>query len=130
MCYFRIMNQLDADMVCTDMLGKITGELSGSAKIVSERICQLANILDTNYGADRGAYSMGGYVLYFPDIDSYRTWIDKVYMFYNINPEFAEYEDVVCNVSSDDMVWKEKLFMLSSDDSITIIFPEKKEVHG
>lgn len=125
MGYFRIMNGLDADMLSVEIKNIDVGKSKKAVDILSGRIFELAELLDMNYGAKRGMCSMGGYILYFPDTDSYEKWIEKINTFYGINPESEEYEDIICTMEN--VVWKEKLFLLSSDDAIVIVYPEKRK---
>ena len=128
MCYYRIMNRLDADMIKEDVIRNMTNLQEDEKNTISERICHIADVMDVNYCANRGSHSMGGYVLCFTDVLSYARWIGKIYELYHINPELAEYEDVIFESAKNNIVWKEELFMLSSDDSITVHYFLKNEL--
>lgn len=124
MSYFRIMNQLDGKMLCEDVLNNIKNESVRNK--LTERIFEITNTLDDNYGDDRNSYSMGGYILFFEETESYEKWIDNIFELYHISSDLAEYHDTIVTTEENETVWDEILFMLSSDDGLIIIYPEKR----
>lgn len=124
MSYFRIMNQLDGKMLCEDVLNNIKNESVRNK--LTERIFEITNTLDDNYGDDRNSYSMGGYILFFEETESYEKWIDNIFELYHISSDLAEYHDTIVTTEENETVWNEILFMLSSDDGLIIIYPEKR----
>lgn len=124
MSYFRIMNQLDGKMLCEDVLNNIKNESVRNK--LTERIFEITNTLDDNYGDDRNSDSMGGYILFFEETESYEKWIDNIFELYHISSNLAEYHDTIVTTEENETVWNEILFMLSSDDGLIIIYPEKR----
>lgn len=124
MSYFRIMNQLDGKMLCEDVLNNIKNESVRNK--LTERIFEITNTLDDNYGDYRNSYSMGGYILFFEETESYEKWIDNIFELYHISSDLAEYHDTIVTTEENETVWDEILFMLSSDDGLIIIYPEKR----
>ena len=117
--YQRIKNRLDAGFLLEEMRAQ------GNHAFVGERILELAGVLDDSYGADRRAYDMGGYILYFPDAQTYEDTVVDIWEFYNIEPTLYEYMEYVGESESCDIQWIEKLFLLSSDDSLVLIYPQE-----
>ena len=73
--------------------------------------------------------SMNGvpYVLFFPDEDSYEKAIVDIWDFYNIEPTLYEYAEFVGDSETDEVQWIEKLFLLGSDDSLLLIYPQRAD---
>lgn len=118
--YYRIKNRLDADIVSADILSAYSGR-----KIVADRIIEAIDILDDAYGSHRGAHAMGGYILYFPDSNSYNRDIQRICDFYKFIPDGYEYTDVLGMDEKEGVEWHEELFLLSSDDSLVLIHPQE-----
>ena len=117
--YQRIKNRLDAKILLEEM------RTQGKNVFVGDRILELAGVLDDAYGAKRGAYDMGGYILYFPDAQTYENTVVDVWNFYNIEPRMYEYMEYIGESEFSDIQWIEKLFLLSSDDSLVLIYPQE-----
>ena len=117
--YQRIKNRLDAKFLLEEMRAQ------GNHVFVGERILELAGVLDDSYGADRKACDMGGYILYFPDAQTYEDTVVDIWEFYNIEPTLYEYMEYIGESESNDTQWVEKLFLLSSDDSLVLVYPQK-----
>lgn len=117
--YQRIKNRLDAKFLLAEMRAQ------GKNVFVGDRILELAGVLDDAYGARRGAHDMGGYILYFPDAQTYEDTVVDIWEFYNIEPTLYEYMEYIGESESSDIQWVEKLFLLSSDDSLVLIYPQK-----
>lgn len=116
--YYRIKNRLDAKFLLDDM------RESGKNVSVADRIMELAGIIDDAYGAGRKAYDMGGYVMFFPDVDTYEKTIVDIWEFYNIEPREFEYAEYIGEPEFSGIQWVEKLFQLSSDDSLVLVYPQ------
>ncbi len=116
--YYRIKNRLDAKFLLEDM--RETGE----NVFVADRIMELVGILDDAYGAGRRARDMGGYILFFPDVDTYEKTIVDIWEFYHIEPREFEYAEYIGESEYSDIQWVEKLFLLSSDDSLVLVYPQ------
>lgn len=116
--YYRIKNRLDAKFLLDDM------RESGKNVFVADRIMELAGIIDDAYGAGRKAYDMGGYVLFFPDVDTYEKTIVDIWEFYNIEPREFEYAEYIGESEFSGIQWVEKLFQMSSDDSLVLVYPQ------
>ncbi|MCM1224893.1 MAG: hypothetical protein NC548_61635 [Lachnospiraceae bacterium] len=117
--YQRIKNRLDAGF----LLGEMKAE--GKNVFVGERIMELTGVLDDSYGADRKAHDMGGYILYFPDAKSYEDAIVDIWEFYHIEPTLYEYAEYIGGSGENGIQWIEKLFLLSSDDSLVLVYPQE-----
>lgn len=121
--YYRIFNQLDAE-VFTDTI------LEQGQQIIGERLKEIVSILDENYGSHRKSFDMGGFVLFFPTEESYKKLIDKIMEFYHLQNNLCEYEEIIGERAINNVEWHEKLWMLSSDDAITIIYPTEVSVNA
>lgn len=117
--YQRIKNRLDAKFLLADMRAQ------GKNVFVGDRILELAGVLDDAYGGNRKAHDMGGYILYFPDAQTYEDTVVDIWEFYNIEPTLYEYMEYIGESESNDTQWVEKLFLLSSDDSLVLVYPQK-----
>lgn len=117
--YQRIKNRLDAGFLLKEM------QTQGKDVFVGERILELTGVLDDAYGAGRKAYDMGGYILYFPDAQTYEETAVDIWEFYNIEPTMYEYMECIGKSASGNIQWIEKLFLLSSDDSLVLVYPQE-----
>lgn len=117
--YQRIKNRLDAKFLLADMREQ------GKDVFVGDRILELAGVLDDAYGGNRKAHDMGGYILYFPDAQTYEDTVVDIWEFYNIEPTLYEYMEYIGESESSDIQWVEKLFLLSSDDSLVLVYPQE-----
>ena len=102
--YQRIKNKLDMEII-KDFL-----ESEQTDQNVLRRMEELTDILDGAYGGSRGAFDMGGYILFFGDIQTYEKHISKIMECYHLDRDLAE-----------------ELYLLSSDDSLVLIYPEAAE---
>lgn len=116
--YYILKDMEDAEILSEEIIQE------DGAVEVAGRIKEIISMLDSSYGVCRKVYSMGGYVYYFPDSSTYAYLADRLYRLYHINPEDYEYSDIICE--NNGVEWHEKLFMLSSDDSIVFIYPSQK----
>lgn len=114
--YYRLKNQFEAEFL------KDVVTNNNIPLIVLERMHDVLEILDTNYGTSRTSSAMGGYVLFFPTKESYLEYAPTIYQHYNIDSTLYEYDDELS--STDNMSWREKLYLLSSDDSLIFIYSE------
>ena len=114
--YYRIKNKFEVDF-----LNNIASSKNIPA-IVLERMNEITDILDTNYGTTRSSTAIGGYILFFPTKEDYINFAPVIYENYNIDSSLYEYDDVL--VSTENMSWKERLFLQSSDDSLVFIYSE------
>lgn len=119
--YQRIKNRLDAKFLLEEMRSQEKNVFVG------DRILELAGILDDAYGAQRKVYDMGGYILYFPDTQTYEDTIVDIWEFYNIEPTMYEYMEYVGESEFSNIKWIEKLFLLSSDDCLVLIYPQETD---
>ena len=83
--YYRIKNQLDAEMLAEEFEPKETGSL------VMKRIVEIVETPDSAYGVERKSHDMGGYILYFPDVQTYQKSIGKIEEFHQIRRDICEY---------------------------------------
>lgn len=118
--YFRLKNSLDADCFIHTFWN------DEAHKMLADRLHEIVEMLDEAYGGYRSSVAMGGYVLVFMDAESYKNEIGKIEDYYHINPTHYEYRDVIGEqVQPDGKLYKEDLYLLSSDDSLVCIYPEE-----
>lgn len=119
--YYRIKNQLDAGILAEEIL-----ETKAFPKLIADRVTELTNILDDAYGADRGAFAMGGYVFVFPTEECYEKNASRVLDFHHMEYEGYEYsDDIGETVLEDGRYWKEELYLLGTDDGLVFIHPKE-----
>ena len=87
---------------------------------VINRMYEVMDILDSNYGSQRSSSSMGGYLLFFPTTKDYLTATPAIYENYNIDSTLSEYDDVL--VTTQNINWRERLYLLGSDDSLIFMY--------
>lgn len=119
--YQRIMNELDVDILAEEL------EEKGTDKAVISRLKELVTILDRNYGLCRGTADMGGYILFFEDIQDYQKYFERIISFYHLDRDLHEYAEVITDSKQSVTRWHEKLYLLSSDDSLVFIYPCETE---
>ena len=66
--------------------------LEQGRQIIGERLKEIVNILNENYGSYRKSFDMGGFILFFPTVESYKKLMDKIMEFYHLQNNFYEYE--------------------------------------
>lgn len=114
--YYRIKNKFELDFLKNIETANII------PSIVLDRMSDVLDILDTNYGTTRASNAMGGYILFFPTKEDYLNIAPIIYENYNIDSSLYEYDDELA--STENMSWKEKLYLLSSEDSLIFIYSE------
>lgn len=119
--YYRLKNRLDYESLKEDI-----GE-GNSLKIVSDRIEEIIDTLDDNYGAQRNSKAMGGYLLLFQSEENYEELKMLILSFYHLDIEDYEYSETLIEDKEYNVEWWEELYMLSSDDAIVIMHPKSKE---
>lgn len=119
--YYRIKNQLDAEMLAEEFDPKATGSP------VMKRIMEIVETLDFAYGAERKSHDMGGYILYFPDVQTYRKSIGKIEEFHKISRDECEYADRIAECRQENAEWIEELYLLTSEDSLVLLYPKEKK---
>lgn len=92
-------------------------------QIVIDRMGEVIQILDDNYGAERSCFDYGGYVLYFPSEKTYQENISDIFSFYHINADNFEYSDTISRGEGKE--WHETLYLLSSDDGLVLVYPQE-----
>lgn len=117
--YYRIKNIIDADILAEEITSK-----NQSMENVINRLHEVIQTLDDAYGTNRHSSAMGGYVLFFTDNASYRASIERILRHHNTEMENYEYSDVIA--TSNNFKWNEVLYLLSSDDSLVMIYPSEK----
>ena len=119
--YYRLKNRLDFESLQEDI-----GE-DNSLKIVSDRIEEIIDTLDDNYGAHRNSRAMGGYLLLFQSEENYEELKIQILSFYQLDIKDYEYSETLIEDQEYNVEWWEELYMLSSDDAIVIMHPRSKE---
>lgn len=119
--YQRIKNKLDVEIIKDFLESKQTDQN------VVRRMEELTDILDGAYGGSRGAFDMGGYILFFGDIQIYEKHISKIMEYYHLDKDLAEYSNTIEGTAGSTIQWREELYLLSSDDSLVLIYPEATE---
>lgn len=112
--YYRIKNRFEVDLMKEELIA------NGVPIPVIDRMYEVTDILDSNYGYQRSASSMGGYLLFFPTAKDYLTASPAIFENYNIDSTLSEYDDVLA--STQDMNWREQLYLLGSDDSLVFMY--------
>ncbi len=118
--YQRIMNNLDLSLLKKELLDK-----NDDKRFITDRMEELISVLCESYGVDRTSFAMGGYVLYFNTVQEYLDTKKEILDFYKLEDDDHEYEDVIGIDENNKTKWKERLYLLSSDDSLVFIFPEE-----
>lgn len=115
--YLRLKNKTDLEgfSVLFEQHGK---------KPLYELMMEDIEVLDTAYGVGRLAYSMGGYLFYFPTENDFKTSLDALAEVYRFDPWIDEFDDFLWKEPNTGYVWKRRLYMLSSDDAMLMIYPE------
>jgi len=93
-------------------------------KPLYEKMMEDIEVLDAAYGVGRQAYSMGGYLLYFPTEKDYQESLSTLAEVYHFDPWIYEFDDLLWEEQSTGCEWKRRLYMLSSDDALLMIYPE------
>ena len=119
--YQRIKNKLDMEII-KDFL-----ESEQTNQNVVRRMEELTDILDGAYDGSRGAFDMGGYILFFGDRQTYEDHIAKIMEFYHLDRDLAEYSRQTEGTADSTVQWREELYLLSSDDSLVLIYPKAVE---
>ena len=119
--YYRLMNRLDYESLQEDM------REDNPLKKVSDRIEEIIDTLDDNYGAQRNSKAMGGYLLLFQSEENYEELKMQILSFYQLDIKDYEYSETLIEDKEYNVEWWEELYMLSSDDAIVIMHPRSKE---
>ena len=117
--YYRIKNKFEVDLLHPEL------ERNNVPSIIQDRMLEITDVLDSDYGATRSSTAYGGYVLYFPTCDDYSIMAPVILQNYNIDPNLAEYDDLLwSSTAGTELEWHEELFLMSSEDSLVFIFPK------
>lgn len=73
-------------------------------RTVIDRMGEVIQTIDDNYGAERSCFDYGGYILYFPNEQTYRENISDIISFYHINADDYEYSDIISRGKVNDIV--------------------------
>ncbi len=112
--FLRLKNQLDYN-VNRDELKELISDDN-----VMMRIDEVLQILDDNYSSSRGSKSMGGYIYLYTNSEDYNTSISEMLRIQHLGIEDYEFSDVLSDKRT---IWKEELYLVGSDDAITVIHP-------
>lgn len=112
--YYRIKNNFEMNLLHDIFLKSHVPE------IVIDRMSEITDILDSNYGIQRSSTAMGGYLLFFPTKEDYNNDVPIIMHNYNIESNLFEYDDILD--STENINWREKLYLLSADDSLIFIY--------
>ncbi len=116
--YLRIKNRLDAAALHRELVKD-----ENIPNTVADRVLEVIQQLDDHYGEQRGCHAYGGYLLYFHNQQSYQENISDILSFYHIERDIFEYSDII--IRSEGMEWYETLYLLSSDDSLVLVYPQE-----
>ena len=114
--YYRIKNRFEVDIL------RIELQSTNVPSIVVDRMCEIMDILDYNYGQSRHPNSYGGYLFFFPTAMEYKNLASVILQNYMIDPELYEFDEALSE--SQDMNWRERLYLLSSEDSIVFMYQQ------
>lgn len=112
--YYRIKNWLDARAVAVKM------ERDDMDGTVADRIREIAETLDSNYGALRSVHADGGYILFFPTREIYEELIEPLEELYNLEAGKREYLDYIGR----DGLWCEELYLFT-EEALVLIYPKE-----
>ncbi len=93
-------------------------------KFLYDKMMEDIEMLDDAYGVGRQSYSMGGYLLYFPTEEDYKTSLSTLAKVYYFDPWIYEFDDSIWEEQNVGYVWKRRLYLLSSDDALVMIYPK------
>lgn len=93
-------------------------------RTVIDRMGEVIQTIDDNYGAERSCFDYGGYILYFPNEQTYRENISDIISFYHINADDYEYSNTISRGEGKE--WHETLYLLSSDDGLVLVYPQEE----
>ena len=119
--YYRLKNRLDYESLVEDI------KEDNPLQVVSDRVGEIIETLDDNYGAHRSSKSYGGYLLLFQSEENYEELKLDILSFYKFEDTDCEYSEMFVEDKESETEWWEELYMLSSDDAIVIMHPRKKE---
>ena len=118
--YLRIMNQLDLECIREMLERSIPDE--ETRKNITSRLEQIIHTLDEFYFSDRNSFSYGGFVFLITEKHEAEKVREKIIQCYHLKNKM-EYDESICQ--NEGNVWKEELFLRSSEDSIVIIYPKE-----
>lgn len=95
-------------------------------KPLYDKMMEDIEVLDAAYGVGRQSYSMGGYLLFFPTEEDYKSSLGTLAEVYHFDPWIYEFDDSIWEEQNTDYLWKKRLYLLSSDDALVMIYPEVK----
>ena len=113
--YYRLVDLCDIDVLSSAIIAKKPSLI--------DRMKEIITTLNDAYGERRKQSDLGGYILFFPTSDDYKNSIQTLYHFYNIDPQLYEYNEALTTEGT--QCWMEQLFLLSSDYSLTFIYPKE-----
>lgn len=116
--YQRIMNKLDVEILEDALKTESAGE------DVIKRMKELVGVLDKEYGGCRGSSDMGGYILFFTEVQTYEKFRARIIEFYHLDNDLYEYSEKIGSTEDGTAEWWEELYLLSSDDSLVLIYPK------
>ena len=117
--FLRLKNLNDYDAVLEYLQSQI------SDVNVLQRMREVLQVLDDNYGAERGSTAMGGYIFWFESNKAYQEYCEKMLSAYGLHINAYEYSDEIGNEKQ--RTWTEELYLLGSDDSIVVLRPKEDE---
>ena len=91
-----------------------------------ERLTDYVVILDAEYSADRESFAQGGYVFFISNCEEAETAREEIIRCYNLDGQL-EFGNVFLKCEDTKEIWKEELYLRSSDDAVVIIYPLKRE---
>ena len=112
--FYRIKNWLDARAVAALI------DRENMDNTVGDRIQEIAETLDSAYGALRPAHANGGYILFFPSREIYEELVEPLEELYNIDPEQREYLDFIGR----DGLWCEELYLFT-EEALVFVYPKE-----
>lgn len=91
-----------------------------------DKLTEYVVILDADYSADRESFAQGGYVFFISNCEEAKTVREEIIRCYNLE-EKLEFANVFLKCEDTKEIWKEELYLRSSDDAVVIIYPLKRE---
>lgn len=114
--YYKVSNMFDYLMLYAMFKNKLP-------QITLETVLEKIKILEDAYGKLKDFKDYGSCVMFFPTEKSFDNVYEQFLNHYHVDDDLAEYEDEL--VEEDGVVWKEKLFILGSENGVVLVYPER-----
>lgn len=113
--YYRIKKNFDVEMLRKEF---------GSEKMnqVFDLMLEKLSILESAYGQFQEYKEYGGEILFFTTKEDFEELYPQLLTEYKLKENEAEYTDDIVEV--EDVIWREKLFLLGSEYALVLVYSE------